>query len=262
MMHKHCFEALDRTMRDVLHFVNEDSANRTFGGKILVFGGDFRTILPVVPKGSRQDIVSAVINSSYLWSHCDGTIGEDNDGYAEVDIPYEMLLKSNCDLIATIVQSTFPNFTGGVIDGSCFHSSAVLAPTLEVVNEVNQYLFDLTIGEGKRYYSSNTACKAYGSNTVGSPVMLMRNIDHTLGLCNGTRLVVTRLTEHVVEGNILTRPNARTKVLIARMTIMPSDTRLPFKFNRRQFTLMLSYAMTINKSQAQTLSNVGLILRK
>ncbi|XP_031118021.1 ATP-dependent DNA helicase PIF1-like [Ipomoea triloba] len=148
---------------------------------------------------------------------------------------------------------------------------------------------NLTEGEGKTYLSSDTTCKGVGSSSVladvhtpeflntirasglpnhsltlkvGSPVMLMRNIDHSLGLCNGTRLVVTRLGNHVVEGSILAGPNAGTKVLIARMTITPSDPRLPFKFNRRQFPLMLSYAMTINKSQGQTLSNVGLILKK
>ncbi|XP_031090985.1 uncharacterized protein LOC115995982 [Ipomoea triloba] len=200
MMHKHCSEALDRTMRDILRFVNEDSGNRTFGGQTVVFRGDFRKILPVVPKGSRQDIVSSTINSSYLWKHCkvmrltknlrlnsmqcrldqqrmgefanwlasigDGTIGEDNDGYVEVDIPSEMLLKSNGDPIATIVNSTFLDFNSGISDGSCFHSNAILAPTLEVVNEVNEYMSDLTIGEGKTYYSSDTACKADGSSTV------------------------------------------------------------------------------------------------
>ena len=40
-------------------------------GKVVFFGGDFRHILPVVPKGSRQDIVYASLSSSRLiWSHC------------------------------------------------------------------------------------------------------------------------------------------------------------------------------------------------
>ncbi|XP_019179007.1 PREDICTED: gibberellin 20 oxidase 2-like [Ipomoea nil] len=43
---------------------------------------------------------------------------------------------------------------------------------------------------------------------VGSPVMLLRNIDHTLGLCNGTRLIVTRLADHVLEGQIMCGTNA------------------------------------------------------
>ncbi|XP_031127601.1 uncharacterized protein LOC116029697 [Ipomoea triloba] len=66
MMHKHCFEALDKTMRDLLRHSDPHSVHKTFGWKTVVLGGDFRQILPVVPKGSRQDIVSAAINSSYL----------------------------------------------------------------------------------------------------------------------------------------------------------------------------------------------------
>ncbi|XP_072060277.1 uncharacterized protein [Arachis hypogaea] len=67
MMNKFCFEALDRTMRDLLRHTNESSLILPFGGKTVVFGGDFRQILPVITKGSRQDIFSASINSSYVW---------------------------------------------------------------------------------------------------------------------------------------------------------------------------------------------------
>jgi ATP-dependent DNA helicase PIF1 len=34
---------------------------KIFGGKIVVLGGDFRQILPVVPKGGRKDIVNALL---------------------------------------------------------------------------------------------------------------------------------------------------------------------------------------------------------
>ncbi|XP_019173027.1 PREDICTED: uncharacterized protein LOC109168458 [Ipomoea nil] len=69
MMHKHCFEALDRTMRYLLRFLNPLSTEMTFGEKTVVLGGGFRQILPVIPKGTRQDIVGASINSSYLWQN-------------------------------------------------------------------------------------------------------------------------------------------------------------------------------------------------
>jgi ATP-dependent DNA helicase PIF1 len=40
-----------------------------FGGKTVVLGGDFRQILPIVPKGGQEDIVSASLNRSHLWQH-------------------------------------------------------------------------------------------------------------------------------------------------------------------------------------------------
>ena len=42
---------------------------KPFGGMTVVLGGDFRQILPVVPKGRREHIVNASIKRSYLWNH-------------------------------------------------------------------------------------------------------------------------------------------------------------------------------------------------
>jgi ATP-dependent DNA helicase PIF1 len=71
MTHKHCFEAVDRTFRDILRFCNSRNLNLPFGGKVVVLGGDFRQILPVIPKGTRQEVVHATITSSYLWDFCE-----------------------------------------------------------------------------------------------------------------------------------------------------------------------------------------------
>ena len=35
----------------------------------IVLGGDFRQILPVIPTGTKEDIINATINNSYLWPH-------------------------------------------------------------------------------------------------------------------------------------------------------------------------------------------------
>ncbi|XP_061347924.1 uncharacterized protein LOC133293370, partial [Gastrolobium bilobum] len=66
MVHRFCFEALDMTLRDVLRISDTSCVDMPFGGKVVVLGGDFRQILPVIPHGSRQDIVHATINSSHL----------------------------------------------------------------------------------------------------------------------------------------------------------------------------------------------------
>ena len=63
MTHRHCFEALDRTFQDLR------DCSRPFGGLTMIFGGDFQQILPVVPNGSRADIVDACLRKSYLWNN-------------------------------------------------------------------------------------------------------------------------------------------------------------------------------------------------
>ncbi|XP_074267073.1 uncharacterized protein LOC141590375 [Silene latifolia] len=70
MTHKHGFEAVDRSLKDVMRVVDPRNATLPFGGKVVVFGGDFRQTLPVVSKGSRADVVHASLCSSYLWSSC------------------------------------------------------------------------------------------------------------------------------------------------------------------------------------------------
>ena len=46
------------------------------------------------------------------------------------------------------------------------------------------------------------------------------------------------------------------------MDMNPSELRLPFKMQRRQFPVQPSFAMTINKSHGQSLKKVGLCLTK
>ena len=48
--------------------------------------------------------------------------------------------------------------------------------------------------------------------------------------------------------------------IVALLT--PSDTRIPFKFQQRQFPLSVCFAMTINKSQGQSLKQVGVYFQQ
>jgi ATP-dependent DNA helicase PIF1 len=69
MMHRHGFEAADRTLRDIMGSVHRKYANIPFGNKVVVAGGDFRQVLPVVPKGTESEIIDACLNQSTLWEH-------------------------------------------------------------------------------------------------------------------------------------------------------------------------------------------------
>ena len=95
---------------------------------------------------------------------------------------------------------------------------------------------------------------------VGVPVMLLINIDTRYGLCNGTRLVITRMGRYVLEGRVISRSNVGHQVFVSRLSLSPSDVRIPFMFQRRQFSLTVSFAMTIKKSQGHSLKHVGVYL--
>ena len=61
MTHRFAFEAVDKSFRDLT------GIEKPFGDKVVVLGGDFRQILPVVVRGSRSHIIDACIKSSKLW---------------------------------------------------------------------------------------------------------------------------------------------------------------------------------------------------
>lgn len=92
--------------------------------------------------------------------------------------------------------------------------------------------------------------------------MLLRNLNPKKGLCNGTRLIVTRCYPFLIEALIITGNKIGDTTYIPRISMSPADKTFPFLLKRKQFPVAVSYAMTINKSQGQTVKNVGLYLPK
>ena len=95
----------------------------------------------------------------------------------------------------------------------------------------------------------------------GCPLMLLRNLDPSIGLCNGTRLILMEIRPRVLQCRILGGKFAGSAVFIPRITLRPSDQSLPLPFSRHQFPVRLAFAMTVNKSQGQSVKHVGLDLR-
>jgi len=69
MMHRHVFEAVNRSLQDIMVVINPAFKFLPFGGLVVVFGGDFRQILLVVPCGTRGDVIIAALNRSSIWQH-------------------------------------------------------------------------------------------------------------------------------------------------------------------------------------------------
>ncbi|XP_076881582.1 uncharacterized protein LOC143529741 [Bidens hawaiensis] len=143
MIHKHAFEVLDRTLKDVMNVDLGNTSGSLFGGKVVVLGGDFRQILPVVQNGTRNDCVNATISSSYIWSNCkvlkltknmrlivgsqmsntleikqfadwlldigQGNLGGPNDGEATISIPENLLIKDSLDPMSDLIDFVYPS---------------------------------------------------------------------------------------------------------------------------------------------------------
>ena len=97
---------------------------------------------------------------------------------------------------------------------------------------------------------------------VGAPIILLRNLYPKEGLCNGTRMVLTRIGRRCLEARILSAKTFADQLrVIPRIMLSSTEGELPFVINRRQFPICLSFAMTVNKSQGQSFNFVGVDLR-
>ncbi|XP_074346595.1 uncharacterized protein LOC141685390 [Apium graveolens] len=308
-------------------YVSSENHQKPFGGITVVFGGDFRQILPVVEKGNRQDIVSICINRSYIWDEImfftlkqnmrlhrgnsdainnaidefskwvldigDGRLSfvDENDPNKdpEVFIPEHFLIPHTKDPITDIVDFVYPDVECSFKDHQYLRDRAILAPTNKLVDEINVHVLDRIPGEEHVYlsvdsidegpideHSLNSAFPVEFLNSidmsgipkhelklkVGVVVMLTRNINQVLGLCNGTRMVIKKLFKWTVECEIITGSHAGAMHIIPRFTTTSneSNSKWPFIFKRRQLPLQVCFAMTINKSQGQSLEKVGVYL--
>ncbi|SGY17227.1 BQ5605_C136g13398 [Microbotryum silenes-dioicae] len=91
--------------------------------------------------------------------------------------------------------------------------------------------------------------------------ILLRNMDPGTGLCNGTRLLLIYLQSRVLEAIILTGNHAGQTILLPRITLKnASSADLPLTLYQTQSPIRLAMAITINKSQGQSLGHVGVCL--
>jgi ATP-dependent DNA helicase PIF1 len=96
----------------------------------------------------------------------DGKVGKSHDGESTVEIPSDLLVHClDKNPIGDIVEVVYPNLLSNMFVPGFFEDKAILAPTLEVVDKINDYVLSLIPGEFKEYLSCDTISKC--ENDIG-----------------------------------------------------------------------------------------------
>ncbi|XP_053566967.1 uncharacterized protein LOC128656828 [Bombina bombina] len=165
-----------------------------------------------------------------------------------------------------------------------FSKKAILCTKNCHVYQINEHVLNILDGDEKIYLSSDSIDDKTDEDAqnypieflnklapsgmplhklkikLGSIIMLLRNLNTKRGLCNGTRLIVKDLKPNLIIAEVLTGTAQNQMVFTPKIDLAPANTELPFILRRRQFPIKLAFAMTINKSQGQTLDKVGIFL--
>jgi hypothetical protein len=308
MGHRTVYETISRSLQDI------NDNDKPFGGITVVFSGDWRQILPVVRHGSRPDIVNACLKSSPLWHHAQvmkmntnmrvqlANIADANAQFAtdllkigEGQLPLHPNIGENKIIldnqyilqgktIADLCDFVFHELQHNYMSPLWLCSRAILCPTNQATDEVNNYMIHVFPGHIHEYRSSdkllqdsnnhqypveflNSLCPSGMPPHVlrikpNCPIMLLRNLDPANGHCNGTRYITKTLHAHVIEATVALGIHQGKTIFIPRIPISPSDNIFPFKMTRRQFPIRPCFAMTANKAQGQTLEKIGIYLTK
>jgi hypothetical protein len=97
---------------------------------------------------------------------------------------------------------------------------------------------------------------------VGASIICFRNLFPREGLCNGTRMVITKFRDYCIKVRIIGGQFHNEDRVIPRITLTADMGEGTWKHSRKQFPVRLCFAMTINKVQRQLLKKVEIDLRQ
>ncbi|XP_024312150.1 uncharacterized protein LOC100833043 isoform X2 [Brachypodium distachyon] len=172
MTKRQAVETLDRSLQDIME------CPLPFGGKVVVFGGDFRQVLPVVTRGTRAQITDAALLRSHLWENIrkirltrnmraqDGPwfseyllrIGngtEETIGDDYIRLPDDIVIGYTEDdrAINRLIEQVFPSLHANARSREYMSTHAILSTKNEHVDELNAKMISRFPGEEKVYHS-------------------------------------------------------------------------------------------------------------
>ncbi len=213
--------------------------------------------------------------------------GEHTDEAGNISLPDHFKCAENT--VDSLIDSIYPNIHIPNLCDQYFSERIILSTLNQQVNLLNQTILERFSGDAHTFFSADfiPLSEQTGQDDamlnypveylnqincsslplaklelkIGCPVMILKNLDPSHGICNGSRGILTRLSNRVLEIRLLTGQHAGEVVFVPRIANQPSLDENPFKFTRKQFPVRLCFSMTINKSQGQSVQHVGLDLR-
>ncbi len=280
MVHQHVADTVERSLRDIMRDM------RPFGGKTVVFMGDFKQLLPVVRYGRGHDFTMQrclwykhvqFLTFTINWravQYPDYSQFLERVGNGHIDkvrVPSDRIVRSIADIIEAVYGATFDV------------GHQILALTLETCTEVNALCIDKLPGQLIECCATDVYvdCAApddfpqdyvetvqmHGAPPfklnlkVGARYMCIRNLNLKRGLINGTMLQLLAVGRRYIQCRVISGPaTGGVEILLKNVfTITPEASGLPFTINRRQYPIIPAYCLSIHKAQGQTIKLCGLI---
>jgi hypothetical protein len=280
MVHQHVADTVERSLRDVM------GVSQPFGGKVIVFMGDFKQLLPVVRHGRGQDYT---IQRCAWWAHVSvlsftknwrAAIAPQFSSFLEdvgngvidtIEVPPDRIVGDFSSMIDAVYGSTF----------DC--SNQLLALTLETCAEVNRLCIDRLPGSMHECLAADSYDDCSDPDSfpadyveslhmngappfklqlkIGAKFMCIRNISVQRGLVNGTMLQVLTIGHRYIQVKVISGRSAGSCELLMKhvFTISPDASGLPFTITRRQYPIIPAYCLSVHKAQGQTIKTCGLI---
>ncbi|XP_074337031.1 uncharacterized protein LOC141674207 [Apium graveolens] len=182
----------------------------------------------------------------------------------QILIPSQFCDVQTENTVDNMICSMYPNFAHEGHSTQYLSERAILTPTNQTAGHLNSLIVDKLPGESVYYFSVDAAEEFGGIDEdlneafpieylnslnvagmpphdlklkVGAVFMLMHNLNQTLGLCNGTRMIVIKCLRFYMECEVICGTFVGSKHFIPRMELSPSDTKMPFKLVRKQMPL-------------------------
>ncbi|XP_022893193.1 ATP-dependent DNA helicase PIF1-like [Olea europaea var. sylvestris] len=175
MVNRRAIEAVEKMLRDVT------DCDLPFGRKVIILGGDFRQVLPVVPRGKKEDMMKASLVFLDLWPL-----------YLQLPLVENMRAKLDpvfCDYLLRIGDETEKEHKVYADHLHGMMNRVILTPK----NECEDFLNSLT---------PNGIPPHELKLKVNCPVILLRNINLSESLCNGIRLTCRKFNRNEILAEI------------------------------------------------------------